>query len=336
MSKPVCVITGDIHFTPSMLELASASVMKAKHHAIELGVPLVLNGDVLDGKAIIRAECSNRLIEIIDDPRLHIYVNTGNHDLINEKSKESSLNFLWPFATVIREPEYIKCLESWVVPYFSDPTELSTWLLSVPKKGDRLIMHQGVQTAFLGHYVQDKTSLPPEAFQDFRVIASHYHRAQDIKCSRPRIDAVGLFSYVGSPYTTSFAEANDGSKGFQVLYDNGSLELIPTNLRKHVIFEVEYSKEYMQSDFNVSPGDIVWLKIRGLHSELDSLKAHDFRDMFSEASSFKLDKIYTDSVKIEKSLDKLTEADILDTMIEGTSESVDQKDALKKLWREIL
>lgn len=336
MSKPVCVITGDIHFTPSTLELASASVMKAKHRAIELGVPLVLNGDVLDGKAIIRAECSNRLIEILDDPRLQIYVNTGNHDLINEKSKESSLNFLWPFATVIKEPEYVKCLESWIVPYFSDPAELSVWLLYVPKKGARLIIHQGVQTAFLGHYVQDKTSLLPKAFKDFRVIASHYHRAQFINTGPMKEGAVGLFSYVGSPYTTSFAEANDGPKGFQVLYDNGFLELIPTNLRKHVIFEVDYSKAYAQSDFNVSPGDIVRLKIKGLHSELDSLKAHDLRDMFSEASSFKLEKIYTDSVKIEKCLDKLTEAEILDTMIEGTSESADQKEALKKLWREIL
>ncbi len=337
MPKPLAVITGDVHFTLSTLETASAAVIQAIAVASDLKVPFILNGDTLDSKAIIRGEISNRIIEIFSDreTRAEIIVNTGNHDLLSEKSKESSLNFLAPYAEIISIPTLKKELDSWIIPYQNDSAELGRVLSDIPK-GARLILHQGVQSAFLGHYVQDRTSLPKEAFADFRVIASHYHRAQSIKCGRPRKDAVGLFSYCGSPYSFSFAEAEDGPKGFQILMDDGSLEFVPTNLRKHMIVE-RTPETILDTVENYNPGDLVWLKVKGPYSELEKLSKRKIGEKLFGHSNFKFDKIYTseEGQKQVKSK-RLTGEELMDKLIDETTEAQGVKASLKKLWREVV
>lgn len=337
MSKPLAVITGDVHFTVSTLQLASSAVLLCIDKAFELNVPVILNGDTLDSKAIIRGEVANRLIDLLkyaESKSVKVIINTGNHDLLSEKAKESSLNFLEPYARIITSLTYQYDLNCVFIPYYNDSEEFKKALSKIPKDS-MLIIHQGVQTAFLGHYVQDKTSLPKEAFSDFRVIASHYHRAQDIKCGRPRKGAVGLFSYCGTPYTTSFAEAEDGPKGFQVLMDNGLLEFVPTNLRKHMIVE-RTPETILDAVEGYSPGDLVWLKVKGPYSELEKLDKRKIGESLFGHSNFKFDKIYTDSTKEKAASKKLTGDEIMDKLIDETPEAANVKTSLKKLWREVI
>ena len=333
--KPICAITGDVHFTPPTLELARESVSRALGTAEELGVSLVLNGDTLDTKDIVRAVCMNALIEVLKEAKVKVYVNTGNHDLINEKGEEHALHFLEPYATVISKPTFVTELESWIIPYQSSAEKMQEILNTIPK-GSRLIIHQGVQTAFLRHYVQDKTSLLPEAFADFRVIASHYHRAQDIKCGRPRKGAVGLFSYVGSPYSTTFAEANDGPKGIAVLMDDGTLGRIPfDDFRKHVIVECEPSDLFYVS-YHLRASDLLWLKVTGPQSELKQLNKAEIGEALLGHSNFKLDLIPTGSAPAAVETKTLTSEQVLDKLIDNMGETDDQKAYLKVLWREIV
>lgn len=334
--SPKAVIISDIHFTPTSLELASSALEQAAQTAKKLGVPLILAGDTLDSKAIIRGECANRLIEILGSLRDKPYVLVGNHDLLNEKGREHSLNFLRPYAHIVEAPAQYDSLGFWLIPYMNDTAELEGWLKQIPT-GATLIIHQGVQTAFMGHYVQDKTSLPKEAFADFRVISGHYHRAQDIKCGRPRKGAVGLFSYVGSPYTTSFSEANDGPKGFQVLFDDGILELQPTNLRKHIIIETDTKALDEAEPFEIpAKGDLIWLKVRGPYTELEALNKKALGAKLFGHSNFKLDKIYLEISQLEAKVEQMTDEQVMDAVIDRTEESPAEKESLKALWREIL
>lgn len=337
MSKPVAVIIGDVHFTVGTLDLATRAVKIAMWQAMRLRVPLILNGDTLDSKAIIRGECANRLIEILEEYNVKVYVSVGNHDLINEKGSEHSLNFLKPYCDVIQTPVFLYSLQSYVIPYQTSPEALQSILDGIPK-GSRLILHQGVRTAFMGHYIQDKTSLPQEAFADYRVIASHYHRRQDIKCGRPRRGSVGLFSYVGNPYSLSFGEANDGPKGLSVLMDDGSLEFHPLGLRSHKILEL-----------NVTPGgglefdkrnmplvdDLVWVKARGSRFDLNKLDKILLAAIVGH-TDYKLEKIYQDTPQVNKRLENLTNEQLFDSIIDSTSESQVTKEQLKKVWRELL
>jgi hypothetical protein len=343
MRKPIAAITGDLHFNLQTLELASSALRQLLSAAQGLNVPAVLNGDTLDQKAIVRGEVANRLIEILQeyDPE-RIFINTGNHDRLSEKADESSLNFLHPYAQVISYPTFIDCLGAYIVPYFNNSERLQELLNTVPK-GSRLIMHQGLLGADMGHYVKDSTSLPREAFADFRVWSSHYHKRQDIKCGRPRKGAVGLFSYVGSAYTVTFAEANDGPKGINIGYDDGILELIPTGLRNHVVIdtttEILHAADEDGADpFELpNPGDLVWLKLRGPASELAAVKKSYLAEILG-TPHFKLDKIATETERLddEDKAEAKSGGDLLDALIDKGDEPAPQKVALKTLWRELV
>lgn len=337
MTKPIAVITGDVHFTVGTLTLATEAIKACIREAKRLKVPLVLNGDILDGKAILRGECSNRLIELLNDEELQTYVNVGNHSLINEKSSEHVLNFIKPYCQVVQYPAYIDKLQSYVIPYQTSSEILQAILNDIPA-GSRLIMHQGVQTAYLGHYTQDKTSLPKESFADFRVIASHYHRRQDIKCGRARGRSVGLFSYIGNPYSLSFGEASDGPKGFSVLYDDGSLGFVPLNLRKHVVMEADCTEMGLiprEGTPLITQEDLVWLKLHGFRSKLDSLDKKFIGEQLVGNTNYKLEKIYTDTAEIQQKTEKLSNTELFDSIIDNISEEHYYKSYLKALWKEL-
>jgi DNA repair exonuclease SbcCD nuclease subunit len=331
--KPIAVLISDIHFNVNSKTIASEGLSKARDYAFDNDLTLIIPGDLNDTKAIIRAECANEIIKILSyklkKPR-RVVVLVGNHDLINEKGKEHSLNFLAPLCEVIETPVYDSTLGVWLIPYMTDVEELKVFLKKNVLQNDTLIMHQGLKGAFMGEYVIDKTSIEPEYFDGLRVISGHYHRAQDIKCGKN-----GLWSYIGSPYTITAAEAQDGPKGFRILYSDGSLELIPTNLRKHVT--VDRTIETVTNPIpNLNPGDILWLRVEGPATELQKLSKKIVGLHHLGHQNFKFDKIYSKIETIGKKVEKLTNEEVFDRIIEDSDESSTQKKLLKNLWREIV
>ncbi len=344
MTSPKAVIISDTHYSLATKDLADKAWRMAVDKAAELGVPLIDAGDITNDKASLRAEVMNTMINTMkyaQNKGVQIHLLVGNHSLVNEKGKEHALEFLKPYVDVI--DCFTEYMGLWFIPYQSDLEELKGYLDTIPK-GSTIIMHQGVNKAWGGHYVHDKTAAPAEWFKDFRVISGHYHRAQDIKCGRPRKGAVGLFSYVGTPYTISFAEAGDGPKGFRILMDDGLLEFVPTNLRKHVIIEWDLKRWRSNSDFEYTkkqsahqrPEDIVWLKISGPRSELANIKK---QDLIGTDLNYKLDLISTDShtdTQSKKDEPKMTDLEVLDKLIDGLPDDVEYREYLKSLVAGVL
>lgn len=345
MAKPIAVLISDTHFTVPTLELATTAFKTAHAKAAHLHVPLVVAGDLMDSKAIIRAEVANRLLDLTAGVghlvngvlrNTSIYIMVGNHDRINEKGAEHSLEFLKPYAHIIDTPYFLDGV-GYLIPYESDSEVLRGTVANTPK-GSTLIMHTGVQSANMGHYIKDTSSLPKEVFADYRVISGHYHARQDIKCGRPRKGAVGLFSYVGNPYTLTFGEANDPEKGFQVLMDDGTLEFVPTNLRKHVIIneDVYNLNNPTFKAKQTNPGDLVWVKLSGSRSELDAWSKDLVGARFG-IKDFKLDKIATDAVRLDEAkVAKMTGEQTFDAVIDVQADDLAHKAYLKQLWRKIL
>ncbi len=321
MSKPTAVIISDIHFQPATLEVATSALKAAQLEAIRLGVPLVIAGDTLDSKAIMRGECVNRLIEILDVSRPVTYIMVGNHDLINEKSSEHTLNFLRPYCHVVSSPVKIPQIDAWLVPYFSDPAKLQDFLKHC-NTGSTLIMHQGVQTADMGHYVQDKTSLPPSAFARFRVISGHYHTAQEIFCTETAgLEPIGMFSYIGNPYTLNFGEAEQGPKGFRVLHDDGSLSFVNTNLRRHRKVAWRHDDD---EDLLLDIGIIKAVsKVEYAHR------------LGLPHANFKLELCPTDSAPVPTDHRTKTGQELLDALIDALGDTPEHKAALKEIWRDL-
>lgn len=330
MSKPIAVLISDIHFTPATLELATKSLRLAQEEAKSLKVPLIVAGDTLDTKAIMRAECVNRLIELMshhNNPPTYVMV--GNHDLINEKDAENTLHFLRIYCHVVSSPVHIPLIDAWLAPYFSDQEKLKSFLSKLTPNRV-IIMHQGVHGANMGHYVQDKTSLPLETYNKFRVISGHYHARQVLVSSQTG----NTFQYIGNPYTLNFGEANDPPKGFQVLLANGTMYHVATNLRKHIIIEWTTGDKVKWYP-SVQPDDLVWLKVTGPSSQIKSFSKDEYAKLFQlPHGNFKLELIPTDSVSPQPRK-ALSTSDTLDSLIDQMGETLDQKTKLKSLWREL-
>jgi len=321
VSKPLAVLISDIHYTLGTLDLADSALRSAIKAAEDLNIPLIIAGDTLDSKSIIRAECANRLITTLKSSKVKTFTIVGNHDRINEKSSEHSLNFLEEYTTIVNSTFNIDNV--WLLAYQHDKQYITDTLKVIPHN-DIVIMHQGVKSAYMGHYIQDKTSLPLEAFKNHRVISGHYHRAQDL----------GTVSYIGNPYTLSFGEANDGPKGYAVLYSDGSMERIPLDLRKHVVIDTSID-ELSNLTNNTRPIDLVLLKIKGNRHDLQNLKLSEIRKKFVQP--IKIDLIPTDqNVGHMTSNVVQTDAEILDKVIDTTSTDPNEVALLKKHWRLLL
>lgn len=343
--KPVAILISDVHYTVKTLELADTAFRMAIDKASELKAPLFDCGDLTDGKSILPAQVVNALLETRSyavDKLVPIWSIVGNHSLLNERStSENALNFLdnetWG---VIKSPISFHSGFNFI-PYQPTP-ELFVEALNQFPKGSLIIAHQGLTKAWPGEYCHDHSAINPAEVAEYRVLSGHYHRAQDIKTGRPRKGAVGLWSYVGTPYTTSFAEAGDGPKGFQILYDDGLMELVPTNLRKHVVIECTVSQ--LVANYPIHPelprlNDLVWLKLYGSNLELERFDKQSLGEQLGLPENYRLDKIPDDAATPPVlNIEKKSGFEILNELIDNEDEaiSLEERDELKQLAEEIM
>ena len=334
MKRPIFVAISDVHFTLNTLSLATEAFKSAIDKAAELNVPLIDCGDLTNDKAILRAEVMNQLLDLAnysEYKKVQVVALVGNHSLLNEKvAGVHALNFLSHKWDIVDKSITGKFGNRFVcfIPYQSNSEEVARIAKETPKDFI-VVMHQGVRGAFMGDYIQDKSSIDPELLKDFTVFSGHYHRHQ----------TVGTVTYIGNPYTLTFGEANDGPKGYLVVYDDGTYEQEILPLRKHVIKEIDithtdFFEAKLHDVYNTS--DLIWLKVTGPRSQLAQLdKNHVGKYLFGH-QNFKLDKIPTDSIEFKPLDKKMTENQILDHLIENLGENDNKKKELKKLWREVL
>lgn len=345
MNNPVAVIISDIHYSVPTLALADAALRQAINKANELHVPLIIAGDLHDTKANMRGECVNALLKTFSTSKTMMHLIIGNHDKINEKSLDHSLNFLKSNkVNLIEKPQYIYTTISSaravkLFPYYSDPNELRAEISVLPKD-TILIMHQGVSGSNSGEYIQDKSAITKEDVKGFRVISGHYHTRQTIDLPQG-----GSWDYIGNPYTLNFGEANDPEKGFRILMSDGSLEFVPTNLRKHVVLECNLEDSNNDGNFNILSlssadhikyDDLVRVKITGPSSHLNSplCSKNSLSRILKIKQDFRLELIPLDSKGQVSEVKNLTQTELLDAIIDNmTNTSVETKVRLKQMWK---
>jgi DNA repair exonuclease SbcCD nuclease subunit len=333
MPRSIAVLISDIHYNLQTLKLADAAMRQAIQKANELNVPLVVAGDLHDTKANLRGECINQMIETFKLCDKKPYVLVGNHDRINEKSAEHSLNFLSPYCNIIDSIFNVCKLPSiHLVPYSHDNTGLATYVSKLPKDST-IIMHQGLMGSNTGEYFQDKSALSPGDLPGLRVISGHYHARQTIN-----LPEGGKFDYIGNPYTLSYGEASDMTKGFQILMNDGSLEFVPTNLRKHVKVELGVDAKGLYDGHRLchaDPEDLVWVTVAGPREYLSSITKEMVRKYLGLKQDIRFDLTPTDP-ETQLPTKQLAGGDLMDTLIDGlTNTSDERKLRLKELWRHL-
>lgn len=337
ISHAVAVLISDVHYNLQTLPLADAAMRQAIDKANSLSVPLIVAGDLHDSKANMRAECVNAMQETFSLAKVQPIVLRGNHDSVNEKSKEHALNHLAGLVHIIEDGVTGPCKDLnniYLIPYQHSAGELKFLLEHVPPKST-IIMHQGITGSNSGEYIQDKSAITKDDVIGYRVISGHYHIRQTID-----LPDRGQWDYIGNPYTLNYGEAKDPEKGFQILMDDGSLEFVPTNLRKHVILELEATKESTRG-FQAHPvnkNDLVWVKVRGTKEQLLATPPTKSSLCYMLGiDNLKLDLIPTDTeTQAPANKQELTQAELLDSMIDSlTNTSDDIKSRLKSKWKDL-
>lgn len=332
-TKPIAVLISDIHYNINTLPLADASLQQAVNKANNLNVPLVIAGDLHDTKANIRGECVNAIRHTLKSVKTDCFIIVGNHDKINEKSVEHSLAFLEGLTEIVTTPKFCS-FGAWLVPYSSNIERLRGDISGIATaKGYRypLIMHQGLQGSNIGDYVIDATAITKEDVSGLRVISGHYHPRQTIK-----LPDGGQWDYIGNPYTLGWGEANDLEKGFQILMEDGSLEFVPTNLRKHIVVDrTAGSFLYDERPLKYLAGDLIWVKVRGDETDQNIVGKKFVTEHMEIKIPFKFDFIRDEQISaIKKLAENKTQPELLDELIDSlTNTSSGVRDRLKTLWK---
>ncbi len=344
MSKPKAVLISDVHYSLATLELADAAMRQAIKTANDLEVPLIVCGDLHDSKANMRGECVNAMLETIKLCFVRPYILVGNHDKIHEKSQEHSLNFLAPYANIEDTISFNKRLGLHFIPYQSNPQDFISYVQQKVYDDDLIIAHQGLVGSLSGDYIQDKSAVSPDFTWNVTVISGHYHERQTIPLTN-----AGAWTYLGNPYTLGYGEANNPTKGYHILYNDHSLEFVPTNLRKHVVINCVFdSPEYIGAVYtlgalnipahNAVEGDLVWVKVSGLKEQLSNtsfLTKERLAHLSGIKQPFRLDLIPTDAQTQAPDIRlNLSGGPLIDSLVDSLSAtSPECKDRLKALWK---
>lgn len=330
--KALAVLISDVHYSMATLEVADTCMLEACSLAADLNTRLVISGDLHDTKAIIRAECMNRMVETfslyIDD--FDPYILRGNHDSINEKSEDHALGFLKAACNphIVATPVYSGPLDCFLIPYYHNTADLRAYLSTLPDNA-RIIMHQGLEKALPGEYTHDKAALTLQDVSRFKVMSGHYHAHQVIDTG-----AGNTFTYVGNPYTLNFGEANDPRKGFLVLYTDFSFEFVPTSARRHIIIECDAKLSNVVLSAPFADTDIVMVRASGPKSDLCRITRKQVVDTLGVPNTFRLDLVPTDSAVLSQSIERnQSPTAVFSSMIGQVDElTAPQKDTLLRMW----
>jgi hypothetical protein len=320
--KAKAVLISDVHVSVKNFEPSIAALKFARDAANELDVPLVSGGDIHDTKSIHNSKCIRAMRKVLRNANLQPRFTVGNHERENEKATDHALECVEDLVIIFNEQKahYDKQLDLWFVPYCHEPEVFLAAIEAIPDGAD-VICHQGVKGARMGEYIVDRSSVDPSVFERFRSVHSgHYHEHQ----------IIGKFQYIGSPYTITAAEANDGPKGVRILFDDGSSELIELDqLRRHVTLEVTVEELKKLKPFR--PDTILKLKVTGSSEDLAAINKLKLGEKLLGHANLKLDRIATDSPELHvlKATKSETFTDVMGSMVSTGSDSV------KNLWKEL-
>lgn len=151
-----------------------------------------------------------------------------------------------------------------------------------------------------GHYCEDGV-ITHDDFQGFKqVISGHFHKLQQ----------TGNFTYLGTPFSHSFGEANqDKALGIYHLEDD-RLELIPTEFPRHISMKVDLSKrgalKKVEDFLSGNEKNLVRLQLHGSPEDVikfDKSKYSSFNIKWEDKSDAPMDS----KINLDESLDNKTQ-----------------------------
>lgn len=222
--KPLFAIWNDIHLGINNCSEVLVSTIQMVEYLVENNIDtLVNNGDFFHSRNSQTQEVlitTNEILKTINSAGIRHIINIGNHDRQSYFKSESFLDpFIFHPGVEIYDGKIttlnLKGIQVSLSPFFDD--SILVPMLEQSSGGDILLGHWEMQgSTHLGR-VSEKSTITPKSLKKFKkVYLGHYHNHQEITK-----DIVHLPSLRQS----SFGE--DDNKGFTIIYDDLSYEIVP-------------------------------------------------------------------------------------------------------------
>lgn len=219
-------VIGDPHVTHKSIERAKdlfAIVEAIGFHCIWLG-------DLQDSKEVIRGKCLNLLLEYFRTSKLYHTLLVGNHDYFNLDCDAHALEAikLLPNVTVVDGPMVVQNLV--FLPYMHDQVKLKNTITEYARPDRTLFAHLELAQFDFGNGHICTTGLTAEDVAGFkRVISGHFHKFQ----------TRGNLTYLGTPYTQSFGEANQRKYLGVYNSETDEFKIAETEFPRHLSVEID-------------------------------------------------------------------------------------------------
>ena len=316
-NKPILTISTDWHIKKENIEDIKKLIIEQCELSVKLGVKyLVCLGDVFESRVSQREDVLKAfkdILDIIHSYELKLIVIPGNHDKTNYDSIDS---FLLPYEQhpAIRlisttSKITISDIRMFFIPFFNENIWLNKFEeLDMTSFPSILFTHIAVTGSVNNDGTHVSSSISPKLFSKFnKVFSGHYHDQQKIGKN---------FYHLPSIQQNNFGENSD--KGFTVLYDDLSHELVKSTFKEFIKVKVDLDT-YSQDDLNTlkrkygQSNDNVRFEFIGSDDVLKSIKKEDFTslgiDIKTKSKEIVNDIEYIETVEIvEHNKDTILEA----------------------------
>lgn len=286
VKKAISVSSTDWHLKRSNID----NILDLIDQKIELARKLDVKelfcfGDVFDSRKaqeIDVLEAFTKTLDKVLEAEMTLWVWAGNHDKTDYLSHYS---FLEPFrdhpALKLNCSHFQLSEFNFVgVPYFDDPMWLSEYekALGCIPKGNLpktfLLSHRAIEGSVNNDGSKVESTIKPSLFKDlFKVLLGHYHDMQQIGDNIFHIPSIQQNNFGENPL-----------KGFTVLYEDGTHEIVKSNFKEYKTVTVNLD-EVPQSDLLkmaeklVSGGEYVRIVTIGEENETNSLNREKFTSL---------------------------------------------------------
>lgn len=321
MKKPVAIIFNDVHLKTGNEEEVYNSTVHLVDYAVKNNIKdLLFAGDLFDSRSFQRQlvlRTFDKMLALMNanDIRLHMF--PGNHDKTVYASYDSFLDIYThhPGVNLNRELQIIELggLSITLLPFFSD--DMLIPMLKEAKGTDVLISHfEMMGSSNLGN-VSKKTSINEKLLSKWKkVYLGHYHNHQEITKD---------ITHLPSFRQENFGE--DNKKGFAILYDDCSYELIKGQFKEYTKQTIDLgktsSKEIKDILSKLSELDSnIRLEFKGTEEQCKAIDKSQFKGLGIDIK-FKYNEVFESSIEQPKAIiEKYSKAQILDSFKEFCEE----------------
>ena len=288
MKTPIAIMSTDWHLKRENINQIKDLFVQKCEYAVKNDIKhLFCLGDVFDSRIAQRQDVLNsfeEILQLLDKYDLELTVIPGNHDKTDYSSKQS---FLVPFKHH-RKLHLVELMAFcpvenvyfYFIPFFNEDmwvskfNELINDDLHFHKSGEHktiLLTHVAVTGSRNNDGTLVSSGISTKMFKDFfKVFSGHYHDQQKIGEN---------FYHIPSIQQNNYGENSD--KGFTVVYDDGSHELIHSNFRKYIkvefdIDEVDYLKIINSKTLYDTDNNNIRFIIKGSENKLKAVNKEEF------------------------------------------------------------